>query len=130
MHPIQFIAPNQQIYLPGLGVDWLENHKIHQKHCLKNKKIAPSTQAVLLYVLLHHDNHSFIPLELAKALHYTPMTMTRALNELESFHLGQTSRNGKERRIHFSTDLATLWKQKESLMLNPLKTASGLRARS
>ena len=61
------------------------------------------------------------PLEVANALHYTAMTMTRAFDELESLNLGKATRQGKQRQFIFMQDLPLLWAQAEPMMQNPVK---------
>ncbi|MBF8263520.1 MAG: hypothetical protein HW387_1185 [Parachlamydiales bacterium] len=120
-HRVQFVIPNRQIYLPALGIDWIENYQFCQKKHLHIQKLAPSTQAMLIFALIHRGDEPFIPINLAKALNYTPMTMTRSLNELESFKLVKTQRMGKERQIYFAKDRCQLWKQAQPFMLSPVK---------
>lgn len=121
---VQFVIPGKQIYLPFLGIDW---RKTYQKNRTLSKTMSPSTQAVIIYALMHPEEKQLIPLELAKILNYSPMTMTRALNELESFELGKTIRKGKERLFSFTKPPAQLWTQVKPLMQNPVKKRRWLR---
>lgn len=119
---VQFVIPEHQMYLPALGIDWLENCRMWQKHDRDAKAaMSPSAQAVMIYALIQEGENQFIPLELAKALSYSPMSMTRALNELESLNLGKTTRKGKERQFSFIKDRPLLWAKVQSLMQNPTK---------
>jgi len=120
-HRVQFVIPNRQIYLPALGIDWIENSHISPKHRGAAKYMTPSTQAVVIYALMRQGENEFIPLKLAKILNYTPMTMTRAFNELESFNLGKTFRKGKERRFTLENH-SLLWEKSQPLMRNPVKS--------
>lgn len=121
-HRVQFVIPDRQIYLPALGIDWLANCQICQEHRLNAHKIlTPSAQAVIIYALIHQNEKEFIPLKLARALNYTPMTMTRVLNELESFGIGKAVRNGKERQFTFAEDRSLLWAHVMPFMQNPVK---------
>lgn len=117
-HRVQFVIPKQQIYLPNLGIDWLDRCPKCQNYRAISK-LSPSTQAVMIYIFHQRDEAKFIPLELAKALDYTPMTMTRALNELESANLGKSVRKGKER--WFSVQRDELWSKAKPFMQNPVK---------
>ena len=120
-HGVQFVIPNHQIYLPAIGVDWMERYWHRQKHRTSvDKQLAPSSQAVVIHALIHHEK-TFTPLELAKTLNYTPMTMTRALNELELFGIGKTVRKGKERVIRFTQDASKIWKKSLPFLQNPVK---------
>ena len=120
-HGVQFVIPGRHIYLPALGIDWMERCSHCQKHrTIFNKQLSPSSQAVIIYAITNHK-WEFIPLELAQTLNYTPMTMTRALNELESFDIGKTTRMGKERLIHFAHDSSKIWEQALPFLKSPVK---------
>lgn len=118
-HKVQFVIPRRQIYLPSVGIAWQDRSR-HSPDSHAVTRFTPSTQTVLLYALTQRKRQ-FFPLQLAKALKYSSMTMTRALNELESMRLGKTMRKGKERWFTFSYDALSLWKQIEPLMQNPVK---------
>lgn len=117
-HRVQFVIINRQIYFPALGMDWVENYRERQKHRAVPKTVAPSTQIVLIYALTHQSEKKFIPLNLARVLNYTSMTMTRALNEIETLNLGKTIRKGKERRFEIST---LIWEKVRSFLQSPVK---------
>ncbi len=119
-HRIQFIVPGKQIHLPGLGIDLLESPRgFNKKH--PSDQITPATQTVIIYALLHPNEREFTLLELAKALDYSPMTMTRVFNELESNSLGKIIRNEKIKKLIFPKDSALLWQQAKPFMQSPVK---------
>lgn len=120
-HGVQCVVPEKLIYLPALGVDWSERHNLNQKKIQSplKKRLSPSSQAVILYGLMH-EGEKTTTLELAKKLNYTPMTMIRALDELESFDLYKTSRQGRERLIHF-TNPVQMWNLALPIFQNPTK---------
>ena len=107
-HGVQFVTPRRQVYFPDVGVDWQQKSRGYR---LKDEvcKIMPSTQAVAIYIITHPEKKQFNPHELAKALNYTRMTMTRALNELEIIGFGQTIRRGKERWFNVKEECSLLW---------------------
>jgi DNA-binding MarR family transcriptional regulator len=119
-HGVQFVVPFRQIYLPELGMDCLENSRLIRVQRAVSK-MSPSTQAVLIYGLTHPIKKQFIPLELAKVLNYTPMTMTRALNELEQIGLGKTIRKGNKRWFSFAEEKSILWEKAQAYVQNPVK---------
>ena len=122
-HRIPFVVPNTQLYFPDLGIDLTEHF---QKERASIKILSPPTQAVIIYALFR-IKHTSLPSELAKELHYTRMTMTRALDELKSLGIGEISQQGKERRLSFRQSRKALWKQVMSLMSNPVKKRIWLR---
>jgi hypothetical protein len=90
---IPFIVPGNQLYLPMLGIDLREHFRKQRQRPLKFK---PATQALVLHLLLHHDDTPRTPVELAERLGYTKMTMSRALDELEAEQLCEVTREGRE----------------------------------
>lgn len=125
-HGVQFVIPGRQIYLPGLGLNWNERFIQGEKNKI-NKRLSPSAQTVVIYVIMH-EKKRFTPLELARILNYTPMTMTRALNELEAFGIGTVEKKGKERFISFVQHLSKVWTQALPFMQNPVKKRVWIRA--
>lgn len=117
-HHIPFIIPGNQMYLPQLGMDLRD----HFRKTFQNKqtRLSPSTQAIVIYALIHNSNEKVNPSLLGEKLGYTPMTMTRAFNELEALEIGEVHRKGKERFWSFK-DKISLWKQAKSHLRDPVK---------
>jgi DNA-binding MarR family transcriptional regulator len=117
-HKVSFVVPGNQLYLPILGIDFREYLK---KVRTKTTKISPATQAVILYALYHDANRSYTPLELSELLDYTPMTMTRALDELEAAGIGEIAVSGKNRLLSFSESKTTIWEKALPVLRSPVK---------
>ena len=117
-HRLPFVVPGNQMYLPFLGIDLREHFKKIQDTA---PRWSPSTQAVVLYALLHDGEPRFTPKELAHRLGYTAMTMTRAFDELEKVGLGQIAMEGRERVLRFDQDKKTLWKNALQTLRSPVK---------
>jgi DNA-binding transcriptional ArsR family regulator len=117
-HKLSFIIPENQMYLPFLGIDLREHF---QKIRNTEPRWSPSTQAVVLYALLHDGELCFTPKKLANRLGYTAMTMTRALNELEGAGLGQIDMEGRERVLRFDRNKKELWKNALETLRSPVK---------
>jgi len=115
---VPFIVPNNQIYLPDLGLDLREHFRK-----LKSKKttLTPATQAVLIYVLCSGNGGRFNPSELSGQLDYSQMTMTRAFDEFEAMGIGEIQRKGKKRCWVVPDNLEQLWEQALPLMRDPVK---------
>lgn len=117
-HKLSFVIPGNQLYLPFLGIDLREHFK---KIRNTEPRWSPSTQAVVLCVLFHDGEPRFTPKKLANRLGYTPMTMTRALDELEGAGLGQITMEGRERVLRFDRNKKGLWENALETLRSPFR---------
>lgn len=106
------------MYLPFLGIDLREHFKNIRE---TPASFSPSTQAVVLSYLLHNGQFHLTPKTLAKALGYTTMTMTRALDELDGAGLGTISMEGRERVLCFDRDKKNVWETALERLRSPVK---------
>ena len=118
-HQTPFIVPGNQLYLPDLGMDLREHYQKQRSHTIQY--FSPATQVVVIHALLYGIQAHFTPSELAKALNYTLMTMSRAFDELETAHIGEIKRKGKERWWQFKGSKRDLWDQARLFMKTPVK---------
>lgn len=116
-HKVPFVIPGNQMYLPALGIDLREHFKTIRD---TGTKWSPSTQAVVLYAL-QNPGQDFTPKALAGQLGYTPMTMTRAFDELEMAELGEVAMEGRERILRFDQSKINLWERALKFMKTPVK---------
>jgi hypothetical protein len=115
---IPFIVPGNQMYLPHMGIDLREYfRKVHSK---QNRAFSPSTQALLIYALLNNAHEKLTASVLSTKLGYTPMTMTRALAELQAAKVGEIHQEGRERYWAFSNK-KELWQQVKGLLRSPVR---------
>lgn len=117
-HKVPFVVPGNQMYLPFLGIDLREHFK---KIRNSDPQCSPSTQTVVLYALLHDTGNGFTPKMLAGPLGYTPMTMTRAFDELQAAGLGEITMEGRERVLRFDRNKKDLWENARKFLRNPVK---------
>lgn len=117
-HKLPFVIPGNQMYLPLLGIDLREHFKNIRN---MEPRWSPSTQAVVLHVLLHDGVARFTPKKLANRLGYTAMTMTRALDELKGAGLGQIAMEGRERVLRFDWNKKELWQKALERLRSPVR---------
>jgi hypothetical protein len=117
-HKIPFIVPGNQMYLPMKGIDLREHYKK-----LRNEihKFAPSTQVLVIHMLLNRTLQGFSPSEIAGRLGYSNMTMTRAFNELESADIGFYNLPGRDRTLAFQGNEMDLWAKLQGFLQDPVK---------
>ena len=115
---IPFVVPGNQMYLPMLGIDLRE----HLKRLREKKPVfSPSTQTLILHVLWRKETDTVTPAEIAHRLGYSPMTMTRAFDELETSGIGEHSVLGKERHLHFAETGKPLWEKVLPYLNTPVR---------
>jgi DNA-binding MarR family transcriptional regulator len=118
-HKVPFVVPGNQMYLPMLGIDLREHFRSLLSETLTLK---PSTQALIIHMLLRRNpNDRLTPTEAAQELGYTPMTMTRAFDELEAAKLADIYQEGRQRCLRISESKKELWKKAQPLMRSPVK---------
>ncbi len=115
---VPFIVPGNQMYLPLLGIDLRE----HLKRLREKKPVfSPSTQALILHVLWRKETDTVTPAEIAHRLGYSPMTMTRAFDEVETAGIGEHSVLGKERHLRFAETGKPLWEKVLPYLNTPVR---------
>jgi len=122
-HKVPFIVPGTQMYLPTLGIDLREHFK---KPRQDTRRLTPAAQAVLIHALLR-DAGNLGPTALAGKLGYSTMAMSRALDELEAAELGQTTANGRERRLRLAGPKREVWEKAQPLLRSPVVKRHAIR---
>ncbi|MBS1803700.1 MAG: hypothetical protein JST28_10050 [Acidobacteria bacterium] len=114
---VPFIVPGNQMYLPMLAVDLRENFRRIRKEITT---FSPSTQVVVLYVLLRDSPPVLNPTETAPLLAYSTMTMTRAFDELESANIAEVAVRGRERCLQFNESRREIWEKAQPFLRSPV----------
>jgi hypothetical protein len=118
-HRIPFIIPNNQIYIPDFGFDLREHFKQQRIH---KKTFSPAAQTVIISTFFREKNERCLPSALAATLGYSPMTMTRVFNELETAGIGELIKKGKEREWFFEGSKKDLWEQTNDMLRSPIRS--------
>lgn len=116
---IPFLCPDNQLYLPDLGLDLREQVKATPK---KVAQLAPAAQ-VLLLACLHRKiipGETFTGVSLGAKFGYTKMTMARALDELRQFQWVETEGNRQTSRHRFVIGGQKLWEQARPRLRSPV----------
>jgi len=114
---VPFIVPGNQMYLPMLAIDLREHFRRLRS---ESPTFSPSTQAAVIHALLRGTEQVFIPLEMAKRLGYSAMTMTRAFDELEAANLGEVTVSGRERCLRFTGSRQEIWARAQPFLRSPV----------
>jgi len=114
---LSFVVPDNQIYLPALGVNLRERY---QARLQTTDGLRPSAQVLFLHVLANRSPASSTPSGLARQLGYTAMAMGQALNQLEDAKLVHVHKEGRERLFELAGEPADLWHQAQPLLASPI----------
>ena len=121
---INFIVPGKQLFLPAILIDL--NETITQNRKMgKKETLLPSAQVIILYRILQKNKSQNIGelsfKQLAGILHYTPMVITNAVNNLK-YHEICTTIGEKEKYIRFNLEIPEMWNdlEKRNLLVNPV----------
>lgn len=114
---LSFVVPDNQIYLPALGVNLRERYRTRVQTM---DRLRPSAQVLFLHVLANRSPGSNTPSGLARRLGYTPMAMGQALNQLEDAKLVNVHKEGRERLFELAGEPADLWHQAQPLLASPI----------
>ncbi|MBZ0265745.1 MarR family transcriptional regulator [bacterium] len=124
---IPFVIPGNQIYLPMLAIDFREYYRK-----LKNviSQFSPSTQTVILYILHNFDVQSLTPTKLAEKLDYSPMTLTRVFDEIETLEIATAIHQGRERLLQINSSKKEFWNNAMPYLCNPVKKRMWIHAKN
>ena len=114
---VPFIVPGNQLYLPMLGIDLREHFRAMREPAVT---FSPATQVVVIHALLHDRHDDLNPLDMARRLGYSAMTLTRAFDELESAQFATTAMRGRRRRLRFSSARKETWARAQRFLRSPV----------
>ena len=124
-HKVPFVVPDNQMYLPMLGVELREHFR---KARVAPPEFSPSAQVVFIYWLLVGNDEALTPTSMAQRLGYSPMSMTRAFDELEETQLGEFTTRGRERCVIFPGPKRELWSKAQPFLRSPVRRRHHVRA--
>jgi len=118
---IPFIVPGNQLFMPDLAVDLRENFRVPSKSV--GDRLTPAAQVLVLATILGQTFDGLSASRLARRFDYSPMSIGRVFDELETFELAQIRDVGRERLIDFAGRGRRLWDQARDLLQSPVRTS-------
>ncbi|MEA4917228.1 hypothetical protein [Proteiniphilum sp.] len=113
---INFVVPENQIYLPDMLISLKENN--HRYYRL-SEQLTPSAQLLLLYHLQVERLEGYSFKEIAKKIGYSPKTITKVAEELKEKQLCLII-GTKEKKFVFEKNDKQLWLMAEPQMQSPI----------
>lgn len=117
---IPFIVPGNQLYLPDLGIDLREHFR--QRSNPPAARLSPSAQALLLAALLRPEwEPDWHPSEVAIALGYSTMTLSRAIRELAASGVASARKAGKSHYLNMHFPARETWERFSPILRSPIQ---------
>jgi DNA-binding MarR family transcriptional regulator len=117
---VGFAEPFQQLYIPDLLIQIKDTKRKDLSYTTLTNKLKPPTQCLLLYHLQKEPLGQKLFQQIASILNYSPMTITRAVKELENFELAEI-KAGKEKSLHFKSQGRPLWEKALPYLDTPIR---------
>lgn len=116
---VPFVVPGNQIYLPDLGIDLREHFRAKAR---PRAQFRPATQAVFIRYLLEEGDAPLSTAKLSPNSGFSPITLSRAFDEIEAAGLAESRTRGRERLVHFVAPRRELWTRAQELLTDPVKS--------
>lgn len=117
---VPFVVVGQQIYWPWLGY-LMTSQRPQRREPSPTEVLSPVTQMVLIAMLLGQVPTPASATAMARPLAYTPMSMSRAIRELEVNGLVQAEPQGRSRIVHLAESPRGIWERARPLLRNPVR---------
>ncbi len=118
---VAFVAPSTQLYLPPLGIDLRDAIRVDHQATPADTPFAPSTQVVLLGLLLVGPDRGHEPEAIAQRLGYSPMSISRAGRALERVKLIQRPKRGRQRVLRLLGTPKDVWERAQPWLASPVR---------
>jgi DNA-binding MarR family transcriptional regulator len=117
---VPFVVPGVQINWPELGVAFRKRGSVAVEPKL-GPHLSPASQVVLIGMLLDRIPSDVPSVNLAEHFDYTPMSISRALDELEENGFIRVEREGRERRPSLAGEGRKIWERAKPMFRSPVR---------
>jgi DNA-binding MarR family transcriptional regulator len=115
---IAFIVPGRQVFLPDMGIDLRERFDRPKP---SRERFRPATQVVLLWALLRRKDGLSGGRAVARTLGFAPMTLSRAMDEIEAAGLAARVESGRERAMRWTGTRREVWERAQERLADPVQ---------
>ncbi|MDB5089726.1 MAG: hypothetical protein JWR09_3720, partial [Mucilaginibacter sp.] len=118
---IAFVQPGKQLYIPELLMD-LNDVKLTYRSALEKKEqLSYRAQLAILYHLEINSIENTPLQDIAPALNYSAMNVSRIVKELEQQQLSTLHGTKEKQLIFYQKQPEKLWLEVEPLMISPVR---------
>ena len=118
---VAFVAPSTQLYLPPLGIDLRDATRGTPQVAQADTPFAPSTQVVLLDLLLDDPGRGREPETIAQRVGFSPMSISRAARALEGANLIERPKHGRSRWLRLRGAPKDAWERAQPWLVSPVR---------
>ncbi len=105
-YKVSFIIPNQQLYLPNLGIYLKERIAKQQK---RKTRVTPNAQLTVLSAILSQQIEKFTVSRLAEGNNYSVASASRIIREFQAIGAMACEPSGKELNCRWTVAAKALW---------------------
>ncbi len=113
-----FIVPENQLYMPFLGIALQEHFKAP---LIAGKQLTAMAQYILLYFLYDEEGVYHSKLEISQKLEISLMNVTRGVQELEELELLVTKKKGRSSMVTTTLPKRELFERAKPYLRNPVQ---------
>lgn len=113
-----FIVPENQLYMPFLGIALQEHFKAP---AIAGQQLTAMAQYILLYFLYDEDGVYHSKLEISQQLEISLMNVTRGVQELEELELLVTKKKGRSSMVTTALPKKELYERAKPYLRNPVQ---------
>lgn len=113
-----FIVPENQLYMPFLGIALQEHFKAP---AIAGKQLTAMAQYILLYFLYDEEDVYHSKLEISQQLEISLMNVTRGVQELEELELLVTKKKGRSSMVTTALPKKELYERAKPYLRNPVQ---------
>lgn len=122
---VAFVAPSTQLYLPPLGIDLRDAIRGATRGAPQSAQadapFAPSTQVVLLDLLLDDPGQGREPETIARRVGFSAMSISRAARALEGANLIERPKHGRSRLVRLRGAPKDVWERSLPWLASPVR---------
>lgn len=115
---VNFIVPENQIYMPFLGIALQEHFKAQS---VAGTQLTAMAQYILLYILYDRTEQYHSKLDISKLLGINLMNVSRGVAELEELNLLETRKRGRSSMVISDTGSKELYERAFEFFRDPVQ---------
>lgn len=124
---VSFIVPGSQLFLPELAIDLRDHYRAKRFRPPEVETLSPTAQVLILTAALHDGRIDGLnAAAIADAIKVSPMSISRAMEELRGSQLADIETAGRQTRLYPKLSGKALFEAAAPRLRNPVRKVRGL----